>query len=77
MRIFSCNPHAAVINLEGISYEDAMILKTMLENDRVVQSGEPSRWAELIGALQLIIIANQPAEIVSATDSRLRTYGMV
>lgn len=73
MNVDCCYPSNQIIHLENISYEDAVILQVILEResesvheqDRVGQT----RWAELIEALKLIIVANQPAETLSASNA--------
>jgi len=45
--------------MELISYEDAVALKTLLENETI----HPGRWDELTVALKLIIVANDPKTV--------------
>ena len=68
MKVYSCQPHRRTVEIDNISYEDAMILKTLLEKDCPRESYDykgPSRWGELIAALELLIVANRPAETVA------------
>lgn len=69
MQIDSCNPHLKYILIEHISYEEAVILQNILEreDESVHDRIGPSRWVELIGALQLIIDKNQPEETLAAS----------
>ncbi len=65
MEISSCQPHLQCIQIELLGYEDAMLLKAILQQEDSPHHRRLNRWSELIGALELIIIANQPAETLS------------
>ena len=54
MEVSSCQPHLQCIQIELISYEDAMLLKAILQQDdgKVLEQDRSgsSRWSELLGA---------------------------